>query len=36
MKFTGKHLCWKLFLNKVAVLRTVILLKRDSDTGAFL
>ena len=30
-KFTGKHLCQGLFLNKVASL-----LKRDSGTGVFL
>ena len=30
--FTGKHLCWSLFLIKVAGLRSVTLLKRDSNT----
>ena len=32
--FTGKHLCWSLFLIKA--FRPVILLKRDSNTGIFL
>ena len=35
-KFTVKHLCQILFLNKVADLRPGTLLKRDSDTGVFL
>ena len=34
--FTGKHLCWSLFLIKLKVFRAVILLKRDSNTGVFL
>ena len=34
--FTGKHLCWSLFLRKLQVLRPAILLKRDSNTGIFL
>ena len=32
--FTGKHLCWSLFFIKLQVFRP--LLKRDSNTGAFL
>ena len=35
-KFIGKHLCQSLFFNKVAGLRPVTLLKRDSGTGVFL
>ena len=35
-KFTGKHLCQSLFLNKVVGLRPTTLLKRDSGTGVFL
>ena len=35
-KFTGKHLCQCLFLNKVAALRSATLLKRGSVTGVFL
>ena len=35
-KFTGKHSCQSLFLNKVASLRPSTLLKRDSGTGVFL
>ena len=35
-KFTGKHLCQRLFFNKVAGLRPATLLKRDSGTGVFL
>ena len=34
--FTGKHLCWSLFLTKLLVSRPTTLLKRDSNTGAFL
>ena len=34
-KFTGKHLCWSLFFNKVAGLRPESLLKRDSNSGVF-
>ena len=33
--FTGKHLCWSLFLIKLQAWRPATLLKRDSDTGAF-
>ena len=33
--FTGKHLCQSLFLNKVAGLRPVTLLKRVTNTGVF-
>ena len=32
-KFSGKHLCQSLFLNKVAGLRPAISLKKDSDAG---
>ena len=35
-KFTGKHLCLSIFFNKVAGLSPATLLKKDSDTGAFL
>ena len=35
-KFTGKHMRHSLFLNKVAGLKPVTLLKRDSGTGVFL
>ena len=35
-KFTGKRLCWSLFLNKAADWRTATLLRRDSSTGDFL
>ena len=31
--FTGKNLCWSLFLIKLQVFRPATLLKRDSDTG---
>ena len=34
-KFTGKHLCWGLFFNKVAGLGPESLLKKHSNTGAF-
>ena len=34
-KFTGKHLCWSLFFNKVAGLMSATLLKRDSNTSEF-
>ena len=33
--FTGKHLCWSLFLNKNAGDRPATLLKGDSDTAFF-
>ena len=33
---TGKHLSWSLFLIKLQACRLVALLKRDSNTGAFL
>ena len=33
--FTGKHLCWNLFLIKLKVLRPLPILKRDSNTGVF-
>ena len=35
-KFTGKHLCQNLFLNKIAGLRPATSLKKRSGTGAFL
>ena len=31
--FTGKHLCWTLFLIKLQPFRPTTLLKRDSNTG---
>ena len=34
--FTGKHLCWSLFLIKLQALRSATSLKRDSITGVFL
>ena len=34
--FTGKHLCWSLFLIQLQVFRPATLLKRDSNAGAFL
>ena len=34
--FIGKHLCWSLFLLKLQVWKTAILLKRDSNIGVFL
>ena len=33
--FTGKHLCWRLFLIKLQAFRPATLLKRDSNTGVF-
>ena len=36
IKFTEKHLRWSLFFNKVTALQPATLLKRDSNTGAFL
>ena len=35
-KFTGKHLRWSIFFNKVESLKPETLLKRDSNPGAFL
>ena len=35
-KFSGKHLCQSLFLNKVAGLIPATSLKKDSDAGVFL
>ena len=34
--FTGKHLCWSLFLIKLQAFRPAAFLKRDSNTGVFL
>ena len=34
--FTGKHLCWSLFCNKVVVLRSATLSKWESNTCVFL
>ena len=31
--FTGKHLCWGLFLIKLHTFRPATFLKRDSNTG---
>ena len=36
VRFTGKHLCWSLFFNKLAGLSPVTLLKRNSNTDVFL
>ena len=33
---TGKHLCWSLFLVVLQAFRPATLLKKDSNTGAFL
>ena len=35
-KLTGKHLCWSLFLNKVAGLGLELYWKSNSSTGVFL
>ena len=35
-KFTGKHLCWSLFSNKVSDFQLATLLKRDSGKYDFL
>ena len=34
--FTGKHICWSLFFNKVAGLGLQLYQKRDSNTGVFM
>ena len=34
--FTGKYLCWSLFLIKLQASRPATLLRRDSNTGVFL
>ena len=34
--FTGKHLCWSLFLIKILAFKSATLLKDDCNTGAFL
>ena len=34
--FSGKHLCWSLFLIKLKVFGSAALLKRDSNTGDLL
>ena len=34
--FTGKHLCWSLFLIKLQDFRPATLLERNSNTGVFL
>ena len=33
--FTGKYLCWGLFLIKLPAFRSATLLERDSNTGVF-
>ena len=33
--FTGKHLCWSLFLIKLQAFRSITLLQIDSNTGFF-
>ena len=34
--FTGKHICWSLFLIKLQAFRSSAVLKRDSNTGIIL
>ena len=34
--YTGKHLCWSLILIELQALKSAVLLKRDSNIGAFL
>ena len=34
--FTGKHLCWSLFLIELQTFKPGTLLKRESYTGVFL
>ena len=34
--FAGKYLCWSYFLIKLQAWKSAILLKRDSNTDAFL
>ena len=34
-KLTGKHLCWNVFLNKVACLRLATILKKETSTRVF-
>ena len=34
-KFTGKHLCWSIFFNKVAGLRSATLLKKECLAQVF-
>ena len=34
--FTGKHLCWSLYLIKLQVFNPAYLLKGESNIGAFL
>ena len=34
--FTGKYLCWSLFLINLQALRSATLLKRNSNTAVFL
>ena len=34
--FTGKHLCWSLFLIKILAFKSATLSKDDCNTGAFL
>ena len=36
VKFTPKHLCWVLFVNKIAGWKPATSSNRDSGTGAFL
>ena len=35
-RYSGKHMCWSLFLIKLHALRPATLLKRDSKTGVLL
>ena len=34
--FTGKHMCWSLFLIKLKAFKPATLLKRDFNAGVFL
>ena len=36
VNFTGKHLCWSLYLITLQVFRPATLIKRDSNTRVFL
>ena len=36
VNFTGKHLCWSLFLIRLQALKPTTLLKGDSNAGVFL
>ena len=36
INFTGKHLCWSLFVTELWAFNSAYLLKRDSNTVVFL